>query len=241
MVIATTAQVLVREKMVENTNIYYDNTKFPVNQRLIQVFDYLNVSKKIFADQLEVDKSNLSTVLNGKREMPAEWVYKLSKIHPWVNMDWFVSGQGEMLKLQNVSHILTQDHGALDANETHFSSNLSVLLQAREMTPANLAPLIGIELETLTSLVEGHRGPSLPLLVRLRKVFGVAIDTMLFDDLSQPGSMDNLHEKQTQQQHDELQKTLEAILRRLERLEEKEREREEKDVLEEERVDKKDK
>lgn len=43
-----------------------------MNQRFVQIFDFLQISKKEFADQFGADKSNMSTVLNYKRPLPPD-------------------------------------------------------------------------------------------------------------------------------------------------------------------------
>lgn len=219
--------------MVENTNIYYDNTKYPVNQRLIQVFDYLKISKKVFADQLEVDKSNLSTVLNGKREMPPEWVYKLSKIHPWVNIEWFVSGEGQMLKLQKVDNFLPNENEPLEASATKFSSNLRALMSYHGVDAQGLSPLIELSPEIITQYLDQQRGPSLAVLIRLRRLWELSIDALLFEDLSNPESMENNLKKGEggvdAEKLDAIEKALEELKLKMEKMERENDERRRKE------------
>lgn len=207
---------------------------------MIQIFDYLGISKKIFADQLDVDKSNLSTVLNGKREMPAEWIYKLSKIHPWVNIEWFVSGEGQMLKLQKVDNLSLNENEQLEASATKFSSNLRALMSYHGVDALGLSPLIKLSPEVITQLLEQQCGPSLAILLRLRQHWDISIDALLFQDLSDPENMqNNLKKGEVGVDAEKLEaivKALEELQRKMEKMEMENEERKRKE--EREKIDK---
>lgn len=137
-------------------------------------------------------------------------------------MEWLVTGEGEMLKVltpKKIDEKKRDEDEPLEAEQTFFSSNLSVLLRAKEMTPANLASLIALSPETITQYLDQQRGPSLAVLVRLRRLWDVSIDALLFEDFSNPEHMEsNLNELAKTQA--ETQKTLEAILKKITELEE---------------------
>jgi transcriptional regulator with XRE-family HTH domain len=93
--------------VVKNTNIFLDNINSTINQRLREYIHFHGISDRAFAEMIDVDKSNLSRVLNLKAPMPSEWLFRLLKLQPPLNIEWLIKGAGEMLKGEESEKIMS--------------------------------------------------------------------------------------------------------------------------------------
>lgn len=81
------------------------------SERLKQVFDYLvfrGMLKKRyeFAEQINFDKTNLSSALNGNEKYLSDSLFdKILDNYPFFNREWLLYGEGEMLKGQPITAI----------------------------------------------------------------------------------------------------------------------------------------
>lgn len=182
--------------------------------RLDALIKASKMTQSAFAQLVGVTQGYVTQMITGRKSISAKVINNITLKIPKVNIDWLLNGVGGIY--------LESENEQLDAEVMErFSSNLSVLLPAREMDPVNLAPIIGVDTTVITDLLHGRRLPSLSLVIRLRKALDVPMDALLFSDFNQEGVMDNLKE------NDRLEQMLQAMLKRLEKLEAKEREREE--------------
>lgn len=180
-----------------------------------------------FAQSIKVSQGFVSQMIKGTSEISKKVINNISQTYDWVNIEWLLNGQGEMSKEESAQKAADENE-PLEAFNLFFSSNLPVLMQAYEMSSDNLASLIKISPSMLTNLMEGSRQPWLSLLLRLRKALGVSIDAMLLWDLREPETMERLKNNllESQQTQVEMQKTLEAILKKITELEERDKKRE---------------
>ncbi len=63
--------------------------------------DYKNISAGELATLLEVQRSNISHILNGRNKPGASFIEKLLISFPDLNARWLLTGQGEMTGMQN--------------------------------------------------------------------------------------------------------------------------------------------
>lgn len=74
--------------------------------------EYKSLSAGELADLLEVQRSNISHVLNGRNKPGANFIEKLLLNFPDINARWLLTGIGEMTVNHN-----TNDEPSLDVNE----------------------------------------------------------------------------------------------------------------------------
>lgn len=187
------------------------------SERLEALISYLGFkSGNSFSEHYDIPQSEVSRIKSDKREISPALAYKIAKSHNEIRMEWMVDGTGEMLKVEKTPG----ESWPLGAEEGYFfPSNLSVLIEMLKID--NLPSLIPISQQVITDLISGTRRPSVALLIRLREVFGVAIDTMLLSDLQLPENMEHLKNTQPEGKPEglgEVQKTLEAILARMDEM-----------------------
>lgn len=66
--------------------------------RILKIMDYNKFTPSEFADALEIDRSRLSHILNGRNKPSLEIVMKILEKIPEISSDWLLFGSGNMLK-----------------------------------------------------------------------------------------------------------------------------------------------
>jgi len=66
--------------------------------RILKIMDYNKFTPSEFADVLEIDRSRLSHILNGRNKPSLEIVMKILEKFPEISSDWLLFGSGNMLK-----------------------------------------------------------------------------------------------------------------------------------------------
>lgn len=198
-------------------------TNIEQGARLETFIKSLKMSKKEFAVKIGVTPGQVSHVATGRNSISAELAKSIAIAFPELSWDWVFVGRGEMLKHSYTSPD-ESPREEIAPTTTFFNRNLPVLLRAFEMDSNNLSSIIAEQSSiTLNDLVNGNRGPSLQLLIRLRELWGIPIDDMLFTDLTYPGTMDDLKEKAGENL--QIKQTLEKVLEKLEDLDKRDQEK----------------
>lgn len=68
-----------------------------MKERIKQYMDYKSVSAGDLSSLLEVQRSNISHILNGRNKPGASFIEKLLLTFPDLNARWLMTGEGEML------------------------------------------------------------------------------------------------------------------------------------------------
>ncbi|WP_273566706.1 helix-turn-helix transcriptional regulator [Maribacter halichondriae] len=63
-------------------------------KRLERLFDYYGLSAAAFADKIQVQRSSISHLLSGRNKPSLEFVLKVIKTFPEVNLYWLLNGKG---------------------------------------------------------------------------------------------------------------------------------------------------
>jgi len=67
------------------------------SQRLQQIIEHYGINAGILADRLSIQRSTLSHLFAGRNRPGFEFLEKLLAAFPDLNLNWVVSGQGEMI------------------------------------------------------------------------------------------------------------------------------------------------
>lgn len=68
-----------------------------MKDRIQKFIDYKNISPGELADILEVQRSNISHILNGRNKPGASFIEKFLLAFPNVNARWLFTGEGNMI------------------------------------------------------------------------------------------------------------------------------------------------
>jgi transcriptional regulator with XRE-family HTH domain len=68
-----------------------------MNDRIKKFIDFKSISPSELADRLNVQRSNVSHILNGRNKPGANFIEKILSEFPEINARWLLTGSGEML------------------------------------------------------------------------------------------------------------------------------------------------
>ena len=71
------------------------------SKRLQKIFDYYELSASAFADKIEVGKASISHLLSGRNNPSLDFVLRVVKNFPEVELYWLLNGKGSFPKNNN--------------------------------------------------------------------------------------------------------------------------------------------
>ena len=74
-------------------------------KRLEEILQYYGFSAASFADKINVQRSSISHLLSGRNKPSLEFVLKIVKSFPEVNLYWLLNGKGSFPSQQNEPEI----------------------------------------------------------------------------------------------------------------------------------------
>lgn len=69
-----------------------------LNERISEIINYSKLSASEFADEIEVQRSNISHITSGRNKPSLDFLVKIKERFPELQWDWLIFGQGEMIK-----------------------------------------------------------------------------------------------------------------------------------------------
>lgn len=78
-------------------------------KRLHKILEYYDLSAASFADKIEVGRSSISHILSGRNKPSLDFVMKIVKTFPEVELYWLLNGKGEFPKISEVTSAPPQE------------------------------------------------------------------------------------------------------------------------------------
>ena len=72
-----------------------------LNDRIAKIIAYSGLTPSEFADEIEVQRSNISHIASGRNKPSLDFLVKIKTRFPELQWDWLISGEGEMQKPQD--------------------------------------------------------------------------------------------------------------------------------------------
>lgn len=69
-----------------------------LNDRISKIIDYSNLTSSEFADEIDVQRSNISHISSGRNKPSLDFLIKIKDRFPEIQWDWLIYGNGEMTK-----------------------------------------------------------------------------------------------------------------------------------------------
>lgn len=69
-----------------------------LNERISEIINYSQFTASEFADEIEVQRSNISHITSGRNKPSLDFLVKIKERFPELQWDWLIFGQGEMIK-----------------------------------------------------------------------------------------------------------------------------------------------
>ena len=76
-------------------------------KRLQIMMNYYEISAAVLADKIDVQRSSISHILSGRNKPSLEFVLKILKAFPEVELYWLLNGTGTFPKRQDKSSVTT--------------------------------------------------------------------------------------------------------------------------------------
>lgn len=70
------------------------------SKKINQIIKYYNLTPLKFSNIMKIQRSNLSHINSGRNKPSIDFLEKLHYYFPNISIDWFVTGEGTMLKTQ---------------------------------------------------------------------------------------------------------------------------------------------
>jgi transcriptional regulator with XRE-family HTH domain len=104
--------------------------------RIKQIMEYYQLSPASFAEQIGINRSNLTHLFSGRNQPSLELAKKILIYYPDIKTEWLIMGVGDMFKteedrelliqLQNERNKQTEGAKSVDLfSHAHFSENLT--------------------------------------------------------------------------------------------------------------------
>jgi len=75
-----------------------------MNKRLLQFITAENISQSQFADNIGVARASVSHIISGRNKPGFDFVEKMARAFPALNVEWLITGRGKMYKTALAEH-----------------------------------------------------------------------------------------------------------------------------------------
>ncbi|SDE02426.1 helix-turn-helix domain-containing protein [Riemerella columbipharyngis] len=72
--------------------------------RITKVIEYSGLTASDFADEIEVQRSNISHITSGRNKPSLDFIKKIKNKFPELSWDWLINGEGDMLEKQEKAY-----------------------------------------------------------------------------------------------------------------------------------------
>ena len=69
-----------------------------MRERIRQIMENENLTPAKFADRLQINRANISHILNGRNNPSLDVVSKILSEMPYINTEWLINGSGQMYR-----------------------------------------------------------------------------------------------------------------------------------------------
>ncbi len=73
-----------------------------IKERISKIIEYSGFSLSEFADEIEVQRSNISHITSGRNKPSLDFLIKIKNRFPELEWEWLIENKGEMLKKEEV-------------------------------------------------------------------------------------------------------------------------------------------
>lgn len=77
-----------------------------LNERIAEIIIYSKLSASEFADEIEVQRSNISHITSGRNKPSLDFLMKIKERFPELQWDWLILGQGEMISKPEIEVVV---------------------------------------------------------------------------------------------------------------------------------------
>jgi len=93
-----------------------------ISKRLSWLLETKNLNATKLAQIVGIQKSSLSHILSGRNKPSFDFLFKLKQAFPDLNLDWFVTGNGEAFEKKNLNTNIEEDINKKTVEPTLFDN-----------------------------------------------------------------------------------------------------------------------
>ncbi len=101
-----------------------------ISERVQFILKHYNLTAGSFADKMGIQKSSISHLLSGRNKPSFQFLSKLVKAFPEINLNWFITGDGDIfnqteqnIEYANLKHLDKQPEKLDRSVENEISAN----------------------------------------------------------------------------------------------------------------------
>ncbi|MDO5664428.1 MAG: helix-turn-helix transcriptional regulator [Bacteroidia bacterium] len=87
-----------------------------MRERIKQIMENENLTPARFADKLQINRANISHILNGRNNPSLDIVSKILSEMPHINTEWLINGFGQMYKDEFDINSIPKEHDLFNQN-----------------------------------------------------------------------------------------------------------------------------
>ncbi len=93
-----------------------------LGNRLQQIMDYYHLTPNSFSEKLQIQRSSLSHFFTGRNKPGWDFLEKLARTFPEINIQWFLTGVGNMLNSRDSNSSTSNIH--IEENTKEFFTEI---------------------------------------------------------------------------------------------------------------------
>lgn len=88
------------------------------SKRLKEILDYYDLTASALADSIDIQRSSISHILSGRNKPSLDFVLKLLKTYPEIELNWLMNGKGKFPKIDTHPPLETNLFSEIEENNT---------------------------------------------------------------------------------------------------------------------------
>jgi transcriptional regulator with XRE-family HTH domain len=105
-----------------------------MKDRILKIITHLGLTATRFADEIGVQRSGISHILSGRNQPSYDFIVKMMKRFPEINLEWLILGKGTMLKSGKIE-------------ETSLKADLFTAVEEEKMSQSAGKPVLNPPVE----------------------------------------------------------------------------------------------
>lgn len=105
-----------------------------LNERIQKIIEHFSLSASEFADEIGVQRSNISHILSGRNKPSLDFIMKTKKRFPELQWDWIIDGKGEMTATHSPTPHISESKINTETDEDNDIPNLFSIINENSIS-----------------------------------------------------------------------------------------------------------
>jgi plasmid maintenance system antidote protein VapI len=112
------------------------------SKRLQKLFDFYDLNASAFADKIDVGRASISHLLSGRNKPSLDFVMRVVKTFPEVELYWLLNGKGSFPKKDNEAQSKMSTLSPTQENKTDSQPDLTPTQKTNNTTPNGIERIV---------------------------------------------------------------------------------------------------